>query len=122
MPEHLTGCGNHSDKYVCTNHELTDRQDLATIKLRVSELPVVSQTHQSATFNDRLGVYFVNVGSRYALRDSRAKALLYAYEAALHGNNPISIVNLGQSERLDPHAILQRGENSTFPPLADTLA
>jgi hypothetical protein len=81
----------------------------------------MSQTHQSTTFNDQLGVYFINAGSRGALRDSRAKALLYAYEAALHGNTPISIVSVGQSERLDPRTILQgwRELNLPLPPLAE---
>ena len=67
----------------------------------------MSHTHQSATFNDQLGVYLINAGSRGALRDSLAKALLYAYEAALQGNNPTSIVGVGTGERLDAHAILQ---------------
>jgi hypothetical protein len=80
----------------------------------------MNQTHQSTTFNDQRGIYFINAGSRGALRDSLAKALLYAYEAALDGNNPISIVGVGTSERLDPHAILQgwRALNLPLPPLA----
>ncbi len=66
----------------------------------------MGQSHQS-TFNDQLGIYLVNAGGRWDLRDSRAKALLYAYKAALQGNNPISIVEVGTSERLDAYAIRQ---------------
>jgi hypothetical protein len=67
----------------------------------------MSQTHQSMTFKDQPGVYLINAGNRIAFRDSRAKALLFAHEAALQGNNPTSIVGVGTSERLDGHAILQ---------------
>ncbi len=67
----------------------------------------MSHIHLSTTFNDQLGIYFINAGSRSALRDSRAKALRYAYEAALQGHNPISIVSVGKNERLNSHAILQ---------------
>jgi hypothetical protein len=65
------------------------------------------KTHQPTPFNDQCGIYLINAGSRGALRDSLTKALLYAYEAALQGNNPTSIVGVGTSERLDAFAILQ---------------
>ena len=67
----------------------------------------MNQTDQSTISNDQPGIWLVSSGSRFALRDSRAKALLWAYEAALRGDAPTSIVSVGQSERLDAHAILQ---------------
>jgi hypothetical protein len=75
----------------------------------------MNQIHQSTTFNDEVGIYFIKAGNRGAFRDSRAKALLYAYGAVQHGNNPISIVNVGQNERLDAHAILQGWKELDLP-------
>jgi hypothetical protein len=67
----------------------------------------MSQNNQTITFNDQSGIYFVNAGSRFAIRDTLAKALLYAYESSLNGDSPTSIVGVGTSERLDAYAILQ---------------
>ena len=55
---------------------------------------------------DRSGVYLIWTQRHFAFRDSRDSALLYAYDTARQGDLPTSIASVGQSERLDPHAIL----------------
>lgn len=67
----------------------------------------MQQPLHSTHVDDQPGIYMIYIGRRFAFRLSRVKALLYAYEAALRGDNPRLIVSVGQHERLDAFAIMQ---------------
>jgi hypothetical protein len=75
----------------------------------------MNYTNQSTTSNNQAGIWLINAGSRYALFDSRTKALLYAYEALIRADTPTSIVRVGQAERLDAYEILEGWRELSLP-------
>jgi hypothetical protein len=56
--------------------------------------------------NDQPGIYLIRAGRRLAFRNSLIEALRCAYEAALSGQSPKSIIGIGINEQLDAGDIL----------------
>ena len=70
---------------------------------------------QAVTIVDQPGIWLINYGTQYAIRDRRSEALMCAYEAFMRGEMVRSIDVVGQDQRLDAHAILQGWQELNLP-------
>ena len=70
---------------------------------------------QSVIVNDQPGIWQVNYGTCFALRDRRSEALRCAYDASMRGEAVISIKAVGQGQSLDANAILQGWRELNLP-------